>query len=713
MESEVLESRDKLFDTVKKNHPDSDISRVIKAFDIAYNAHKSQTRHSGAPYITHPLSVAQTVADIGMDITSIAVALLHDVIEDTDVTFEDIAITVGKKEAELVLGVTKIGKMHFNNELNSTTENFCKLLLAISKDIRVLVIKLADRLHNMQTIEFIPNVEKRKRIARETMFVYAALAERMGIQTFKNDLQDIAFAVLYPKIKNSIQARIAFLQEQSEETIQTIVKVLESCVKNTGVSDMVVYGRKKTPFSIWEKMKKKGVNFEQLFDVIAFRILVNTIQECYLVLYAVHSAYKALSSHFSDYISMPKPNGYQSLHTVVVGPQQRSIEIQIRTFEMHEIAEMGFAAHWAYKQNAKLNNSEQMLKESLNLLSESAAQHNISWQTEINISHDQIFCFTPKGMVVALPPHSSIIDFAFAIHSELGKTCVGGRVNNKLVPLKTQLQNGDQVEIIRAKIYCLSPAWLDHIVTEKAKYEIRKFVRSKITKEMGILGKNLLINALSKIGKTYDEHSFHKICEIFGKKSITELLTAIGEHKISTHKVVKVLYPNIGILDKIFRYFLSFKKHKKLIINKSRSSNITMQFATCCCPIPGDNIVGISTINGVIAHIVDCKVLKSLVRQGKKPFEIFWKNRGVNIYTAKIKIGVINRLGVLARVLSSIATAQCNIHDIKTLSKSVDFIELSLHVEVKGMKQLNTLLELVRTHPDVYKIERDNGSNED
>lgn len=458
-----------------------DEGMVRKAIEFAVRYHGTQKRASGDPYYYHPLQVAEIIAKMRLDSDSIVTAILHDTIEDTDLTFQEIKQHFSPEIAKLVDGITKLTKIEFKPDNVRQAENFRKLLLAMSDDIRVLLIKLADRLHNMRTIDFITKIEKRRRIAIETMEIYAPLAERIGVQKIKIELQDVCFRVLNPEVRESILNRFESIEKDRENFVQRIIGEIKKTVCADGTK-AEVFGRKKTPYSTWMKMKQKDVGLDQLSDIVAFRIVVNSIEDCYRVLGIIHGAYKMVPDNFQDFISTPKSNGYQSLHTVVLGPLLQKIEIQIRTKKMHEIAELGVAAHWRYKQGHQDSSDGKKytwIRELLSILEQNSTPEEFLQNTKLAMYYDQVFCFTPKGNLIALPKGATTVDFAYMVHSDVGNSCVGAKVNGRIVPLRTQLVNGDQVEVITSKNQTASPSWEKFVVTGKARSEIRKVVRSQ------------------------------------------------------------------------------------------------------------------------------------------------------------------------------------------------------------------------------------------
>src|SRR5881227_2735790 len=470
-----------LVELVKSYDPNADEGLLNRAYVYSMKAHGSQLRASGDPYFSHPIQVAGLLAQMKLDSASIVTGLLHDTIEDTVATLEDIERQFGPEVGRLVDGVTKLSRIELQSDQTKQAENFRKLVLAMSEDIRVLLVKLADRLHNMQTLHFIPDEEKRRRIARETMDIYVPLAERIGMHRMKDQLEDLAFTELHPDARASIVARLGFLREQGGDIISRIVAEMTETLQDGGLTANIS-GREKSPYSIWRKMQRKNVSFEQLADVMAFRVLVDSVTDCYQALGIIHSAYPVVPGRFKDYISTPKPNNYRSLHTSVIGPERQRIEVQIRTRDMHEVAELGVAAHWIYKQGGGGRTDGRQyrwLRELLDILDHASGPEEFLEHTKLEMFQDQVFAFTPKGDLIALPRGATPVDFAYAVHSEIGDTCVGAKINGRLLPLRTRLQNGDQVDIVTSKAQTPSPTWERFVVTGKARARIRRFIRTQ------------------------------------------------------------------------------------------------------------------------------------------------------------------------------------------------------------------------------------------
>jgi GTP pyrophosphokinase len=714
----IEKAKQALLSEIKGSANKANLEKISQAIDISAEAHRGQYRASGEPYVLHPIAVAEILIELNIDTSSIITALLHDTIEDTKLTPGIIESIFGKDVSKLVDGVTKLAKIEYQPEHVKQAENFRKLLLAISEDIRVLLVKLADRLHNMRTIKYIRNAQKRIRIAYETMEIYSPLAERIGIHKFKNELQDLAFAELHPEIRKSILNRLEFLRKEGHILVETIVNEISNTLKSAGV-DALVTGREKTSCSIWRKMEHKNVAFEQLADIIAFRIMVDKLEDCYKALGVIHTKYHMIPGGFKDFISTPKANGYQSLHTLVMGPEQRCIEIQIRTHDMHKVAELGVAAHWGYKQ--KIDPSTEgtqfrWIRELLEILDNASNAQEFLENTKLEMYYDQVFCFTPKGDLIALPKGATPVDFAFALHSNIGLSCIGARVNGRIVPLKMQLENGDQVEILRSKNPMPSPAWEKFVITGKARAEIRKFIRSKQREEYYNLGKAILSKTFQQANKDFNEKALNAVLDQFRRESTEEVIVGVGEGLINRIDVFNAIYPDHRMSDKRSinpLSLLKFKSKKKepapnqSVPIKGLIPGMAIHFAGCCHPLPGDRIVGIvNTGKGITIHTSDCEMLENFTNTPEKWIDVTWEGSGEDMYVGRIKITLSNEAGSLAEATRSIALEQANVTNIKVIGRSLDFFELLLDIEVKGVNQLTNLIISLRALDCVHSVER-------
>ena len=531
-----------LVELVKSYDPDADEDALNRAYVFAMKKHGAQLRESGDPYYSHPIEVAGILTKFKLDCASIIAGLLHDTVEDTDTTIDEIRSLFGDQVASLVDGLTKLAMIEQKSVNSKQAENFRKLLLAMSDDIRVLLIKLADRLHNMRTLHFC-KPEKRARIAKETLDIYAPLAERIGMQEVKSELEEIAFAELHKEAHDSIVARLNFLREQGSNIVPKIIEQLQKDMEENGIKATVT-GREKTPYSIWRKMQQKNASFEQLSDIMAFRICVDDIGTCYQALGVIHSKYHMIPRRFKDYISTPKPNGYKSIHTGVIGPENTRIEIQIRTYEMHEVAEKGVAAHWAYKQGQKVEGRNfRWIRELLEILDQAQNPEEFLENTKLEMYNDQVFCFTPKGDLISLPINSTPVDFAYAVHSSVGDTCVGAKINGEIKPLRTVLQNGDQVEVLTSKAQHPSTEWERFVVTGKAKAAIRRYVRAHKRDQFIALGQDILERQFKSENLEFSEKSLVNVMPNFEADSIDDIYAKVGEGLITGWDVLRAVYP--------------------------------------------------------------------------------------------------------------------------------------------------------------------------
>lgn len=693
-----------------------DEAKIKKAVEFAVKYHGIQQRASGVPYYSHPLGVAEIIAEMRLDTDSIVTAILHDTIEDTDLTLEEIDKDFGKDVAKLVDGVTKLTKIKFHEDNVRQAENFRKLLIALSDDIRVLLIKLADRLHNMRTINFINNPEKKKRIALETLEIYAPLAERIGMQQIKTELQDICFGILNPDIRDSIVQRFKSIESGQDKLIPQIIDELQKTLEDQGLK-AEVSGRRKTPYSTWMKMKQKNISIEQLSDIIAFRIIVDNVENCYRALGIIHTTYKMVPDTFQDFISTPKNNGYQSLHTVVIGPLLQKVEIQIRTHKMHDIAELGVAAHWRYKQghNDSLDTKQYVwIRELLSILEQNNDPETFLQNTKLAMYYDQVFCFTPKGQLIALPKGATTVDFAYMVHSDIGNRCVGAKVNGKIVPLKTQLVNGDQVEIITSKHPTVSLSWEKFVVTGKARGEIQKVIQQQLRGQHIKLGKTIIYKAL-KANKIEDEtKAIEAACKFFSKTP-DELFFVLGEGTITREEVIKLATPKKSRLSST----LSLLKFTKKTSSKVEDENVipikglipgmAMHYAKCCHPLPGDKIVGIvHTGSGITIHTSDCEMLNNFASMPERILDLTWDNNKSNIpFISRIKVLLLNEPESLAILAGEIAKNGGNITNFKILSRNSNYFELIFDIEVKSLAHIEVIINALRIKEAIQYADRD------
>ena len=706
-----------LVDLVKSYDPDADEDALNRAYVFAMKKHGAQLRASGDPYYSHPVEVAGILTKFKLDCNSVIAGLLHDTVEDTDTTMEEIRQLFGDQVAALVDGLTKLAMIEQKSTDIKQAENFRKLLLAMSEDIRVLLIKLADRLHNMRTLNFL-KPEKRLRIARETLDIYAPLAERIGMQEVKSELEELAFRELYKEAHDSIVARSNFLREQGSNIVPKIIETLKKDMVENGVK-CVVTGREKTPYSIWRKMQQKNASFEQLSDIMAFRICVDDIATCYQALGIVHSKYHMIPRRFKDYISTPKPNGYQSIHTGVIGPENTRVEIQIRTFEMHEIAEKGVAAHWAYKQGQKAEGKNfRWIRELLEILDQASNPEEFLENTKLEMYNDQVFCFTPKGDLIGLPVNSTPVDFAYAVHSTVGNTCVGAKINGEIRPLRTTLQNGDQVEILTSKAQHPSTEWERFVVTGKAKAAIRRYVRANKRDQFIVLGQEILEKLFKSENLEFSEKLLPNVLQNFDAESINDLYAKVGEGLVTGWDVMKAVYPAYkqSKLEKVVKAIKApkFKKAVKKDTNalpiEGLVPGMAMHFAGCCHPLPGDRIVGIVTTGkGVAVHTIDCKALEKFANEPERWLSISWgQQEQKQTYTGRLKVMLTNEPGSLGEISNIMARYDTNISNLNIVYRTVSYFEIMIDVDVKDVQQLNEIIAALKNCKVVSYVARAN-----
>ncbi len=720
-----------LVERVRAYDPAADEDALNKAYVFSMKAHGSQTRASGDPYFSHPLEVAGILTGMKLDSATIITALLHDTVEDTLATNEEIERVFGKEIAKLVDGVTKLSRIELQSDQTKQAENFRKFLLAMSEDIRVLLVKLADRLHNMRTLHYIKNPDKRRSIARETMEIYAPLAERIGMREFKDELEDLAFKELQPEARASIMARLGYLRDQGGAMVDQIVGELKATIEKGGVK-AEVEGREKSPYSIWEKMQRKNVTFEQLSDIMAFRVVVDDVGACYAALGMLHGKYPVVPGRFKDYLSTPKPNGYRSLHTGVIGPLRQRIEIQIRTREMHDIAERGVAAHWQYKQGegeGTEGKKYRWLRELLDILDQASNPEEFLEHTKLEMYQDQVFCFTPKGDLIALPRGATPVDFAYAVHSQVGDHTVGAKVNGRIVPLKTELANGDQVEIITSRAQSPSPTWESFVVTGKARSHVRRFVRNRERQEYVYLGRAILEKAFDQEGYEYSDKALKGVLKIFKVDAPEDLIAAVGAGNHSGRDVVRAVFP--GIKDKGKAVLpptgdnvvpLAPRRGKKIgkdgktkgyaVPLEGLIPGMAVHYAGCCHPLPGDRVVGIVTQGkGVTIHTIDCPTLESFAEMPERWLDVAWNPAeiGNEHHVGRIKLVVINEPGALSSLSTVIAKNLGNILNLKITHRSTDFFEMIIDVEVDDLKHLTNIIAALRATPAINSVERARG----
>ncbi|MCH7929675.1 MAG: bifunctional (p)ppGpp synthetase/guanosine-3',5'-bis(diphosphate) 3'-pyrophosphohydrolase [Proteobacteria bacterium] len=710
-----------LVERVKAYDPKADEDALNRGYVFAMKAHGSQRRASGDPYFSHPIEVAGILTGIRLDCATIITALLHDTVEDTGVTLDEIRDLFGGEVAQLVDGVTKLTRLELQSDQTKQAENFRKLLLAMSEDIRVLLVKLADRLHNMRTLQFVDDAEKRKRVARETMEIFAPLAERIGMQGMKDELEGLAFAEINPDARDSVIARLEFLRDEGGNQVPRIAAELERTLAEADVV-AAVSGREKQPYSIWRKMQRKNIAFEQLSDIVAFRVVVESVAKCYQTLGVVHGAYSVVPGRFKDFISTPKPNGYQSIHTTVIGPESQRIEIQIRTREMHEFAEYGVAAHWHFKQlSGALARPEgrqyRWIRELLEILEHASDPEEFLEHTKLEMYQDQVFCFTPKGDLIALPRGATPVDFAYAVHSEVGDTCVGAKINGRMKPLRTLLHNGDQVEIVCSKAQTPSPTWERFVVTGKARSRIRRFVRLQQRAQYVDLGRAIVQKGFRVVGQKFSKRALQRVLKTLRFKTVDDLYATVGQGVITGRKVIEQVFPDLKLKEgKVVS--LTRRRAKRAEAGEHAVSirglipGMAMHFAGCCHPLPGDRIVGIVTTGkGVTIHTIDCETLESFTESPERWLDVAWDQdpESTGIHLGRINIVVMNEPGSLGSLSTVIAKNLGNISNLKITNRSTDFFEMLVDIEVQDVKHLTNIIAALRVTPTINSVERARG----
>jgi GTP pyrophosphokinase len=714
-----------LIEKIQSYNDKADIALLNRAYVFSMKAHGNQRRASGQPYLVHPLEVASILADLKLDDASIAAGLLHDTIEDTLATYDEIKKLFGDEVANLVEGVTKLSKIEFSSKAVEHAENFRKLMMAMSKDIRILLIKLADRYHNMGTLHHISKPEKRKRIAQETMDIYVPLADRIGLYSIKVVLEDLSFRYLEPEEYAKIEKRMAFLTSQSN-LVDKVIADLEKHMKDFGI-DVTISGRTKTVFSVYRKMVSKNLTFDQLTDTVAYRIVVDKKSDCYEVLGHIHDIYKAIPGRFKDYISNPKLNGYQSLHTSVIGPFGNRMEIQIRTKEMHEVSESGVAAHWLYKQQHEDGKTEgtqyKWVRKLMDTLQNTDDPEEFLENTKLDLFKDSVFIFTPKGDLITLPNGSTPLDFAYDVHSEIGNHCQTAKVNGRVVPLRTRLRNGDQIEIITSKKQKPSPGWREFVVTGKARSGINRFLRSQERDEKIILGKEILEKAAKRDKHAFKEKELAKILSGFNMNSLEDAYVAIAQGSLFPRQIFSVMFPNEEEKEaEVTDLPTNAGEGKKVPPIKAASADtavgiygltpgMSIHIAKCCNPLPGEEIVGIiNTGRGITIHSQSCRNLEALSDQPDRFLTVAWGDDATEdkskVFQARLRVVLNHEPGALSLFTTEIFNKDGNIVDLHIETKSSDNYVLRCDVEVKGLEHFRDIMSGIDKLKCVTSVER-------
>ncbi|MBR0777841.1 bifunctional (p)ppGpp synthetase/guanosine-3',5'-bis(diphosphate) 3'-pyrophosphohydrolase [Bradyrhizobium diazoefficiens] len=721
-----------LVERVRSYNPNTNEDLLNRAYVYAMKAHGSQTRASGDPYFSHPLEVAAILTDLKLDDATIVAALLHDTIEDTEATRAEIDQIFGPEIGALVEGLTKLKRLELVSREAKQAENLRKLLLAIADDVRVLLVKLADRLHNMRTLEFVPT-ESRRRIAEETLDIYAPLAGRMGMQEMREELEDLSFRTLDPEAYSVVMQRLDSLAERNRNLIGEIEAQLSNNLRHRGLGARV-YGRRKKPFSIWTKMERKSVGFEQLSDIFGFRVVVNDVEACYRALGIVHTTWPVVPGRFKDYISTPKQNDYRSIHTTVIGPGNQRVELQIRTEAMDQIAERGIAAHVFYKEGVgspteflkRESNAFAWLRHTIGILSESSNPEEFLEHTKLELFHDQVFCFTPKGKLIALPRHANVIDFAYAVHTDVGNSAVGCKINGKFAPLSSELQNGDEVEVLTSEAQSAPPsAWEALAITGKARAAIRRATRTAVRDQYAGLGRRIVERLFERAKIDYADDKLKGALPRLARASIEDVMAAVGRGEIKASHVARAMYPDYKE-ERVARYGikkgLAAKLKEKVTSEPPRSpvaipirginSDLPVKFAPNGGAVPGDRIVGIVTPGeGITIYPIQSPALKDFEEEPERWLDVRWdiEDTVPQRFPARIKVENVNEPGALAQIATVIAEHDGNIDNISMQRRSPDFTETTIDLEVYDLKHLSAILAQLRAKAVVARVERVNG----
>jgi GTP diphosphokinase / guanosine-3',5'-bis(diphosphate) 3'-diphosphatase len=728
-----------LIERVRRYNPDTNEALLNRAYVYAMKAHGEQRRASGDPYFSHPIEVAAILTDLKLDDSTIAAALLHDTIEDTEATRAEIDSLFGRDIGTLVEGLTKLKKLDLVTKEAKQAENLRKLLLAIADDVRVLLIKLADRLHNMRTLGYMPP-EARRRVAEETLDIYAPLAGRMGMHEMREELDDLAFRELYPEAYDVVTARLNALTERSKVLISEIEKQLAKKLTDRGIDARVV-GRRKRAYSIWRKMERKSVGFEQLSDIFGFRVIVKTQPDCYQALGVVHSTWPMVPGRFKDYVSTPKGNDYRSIHTTVIGPSKQRVELQIRTVAMHEIAEYGIAAHALYKDHvgsptellSRESTAYAWLRRTIELLAEGSNPEEFLEHTKLELFHDQVFCFTPKGKLIALPRKATPIDFAYAVHTDIGNTAVGCKINGKIAPLTSELVNGDEVEIVSSKAQAAPPAaWESIVVTGKARAAIRRATRAAVRRQYAGLGRRIVERLFQRAKIAYSDESLTGALPRLARASVDDVMAAVGRSELKASDVARAMYPDykeeraaaMAAKPKSESGWFGLKKLTSVkfrlpdnaegpaIPIRGINGDLPVRFAPDGGAVPGDRIVGILTPGeGITIYPIQSPALSEFEDNPERWLDVRWdeEEQAPRRFPARIAVQSVNEPGSLAQIAQVIAEHDGNIDNIRMTRRAPDFTDVTIDLEVYDLKHLTAILAQLRAKPVVAKAERVNG----
>ncbi|MCA0273436.1 MAG: bifunctional (p)ppGpp synthetase/guanosine-3',5'-bis(diphosphate) 3'-pyrophosphohydrolase [Proteobacteria bacterium] len=689
---------------VRNYNPRTNEDRIRRAYDYGRRMHDGQKRRSGEDYFTHPVAVAAILTEQRLDDATIITALLHDTIEDTKSTYSEIAAQFGEEIAELVDGVTKLTNLQLSSTETKQSENFRKLFMAMSKDMRVILVKLADRLHNMRTIKSLPP-EKQARKARETMDIFAPLAGRMGMQWMREELEDLAFKVLNPEARSSIIRRFILLQKETGDVIHKITADIRLELEKEGI-EADVFGRAKKPYSIWRKMQEKQLAFSRLSDIYGFRVICRTESDCYRILGAIHRRWRAVPGRFKDYISQPKSNGYRSIHTTVSGRDGKRVEVQIRTRQMHEVAEAGVAAHWSYRDGERAQNpfavDPARWITTLTERFDNGDDHDEFLENvKLEMYSDQVFCFTPKGDVVQLPKGATPLDFAYAIHTRIGNSTVGAKVDGIRVPLWTRLKNGQSVEIITATGQRPQVTWIDIVVTGRAKSAIRRSLREEDRERFIKLGRELSRVAFEHHGRKVSDKALRTAAKTLGLADEHEVLARLGSAELTAREVVEAIYPELATSPATEEV-----DARRPVVGLTADQSFRR--ANCCQPVPGERIVGITYRGqGVVVHAIDCEALAEFEEQPARWVDLQWHSgRHAAAYNVSLNLTIANDAGVLGRICTLIGEQKANISDLTFVDRKPDFYRLIVEVDLRDAEHLHMVLTALEAENDVAQVAR-------
>ena len=687
---------------VRNYNPRTNEDLIRRAYDYGLKMHDGQLRHSGEPYFTHPVAVAAILTEQRLDDATIVTALLHDTIEDTKSTYTEVARLFGDEVAKLVDGVTKLTNLELSSAQSKQAENFRKLFMAMSEDLRVILVKLADRLHNMRTIKSM-RAEKQAQKARETMEIFAPLAGRMGMQWMREELEDLAFRVLNPDARNSLIRRFITLQRESGDVVHKITADIRAELEKAKI-EADVFGRAKKPYSVWRKMQEKDLAFSRLSDIYGFRVIANNEADCYRIIGVIHQRWRAVPGRFKDYISQPKNNGYRSIHTTVSGRDGKRVEVQIRTRQMHEVAEAGVAAHWSYREGVRAKNpfavDPAKWIATLTERFEEGDHDEFLEHVKLEMYSDQVFCFTPKGDVIQLPRGATPLDYAYSIHTRIGNSCVSAKVDGIRVPLWTRLKNGQSVEIITAEGQLPQSSWIDIVTTGRAKAAIRKSLREEDRGRFVKLGQELARAAFDHVGKKASDKALRTAAKMLGLADEMDLLARLGSAELTARRVVETLYPELSLAkaDEV--------DARRPVVGLPADENFRR--ATCCQPVPGERIVGITYRGqGVVIHAIDCPALEEFEEQPARWIDLQWHSgRHAAVHTVCLEITISNDAGVLGRMCTLIGEQKANISDLRFTDRKPDFYRLLVDVDLRDVEHLHLVMTALEAETDVAQISR-------